>query len=547
MLDSKDPNLLQRIQTEYLDRKIAGEDTNKVLLFLVCLSAFTKGPLSAVVKGVTGAGKSRIVNRVLDIFRRMGVVIEFSRITGAYLENMAKSQATSKPVMRKEISNEEYVAELKAWREQPRRIDLSGKILFIDELRGITNSQSPKLLISEGRLRLGTVINGEPVEIEVVGTPSVITTTTLASMQDPEFENRIIPMQIDESAEQTNRVLDYEADGFEDPSEDYSEEPRTKALLDLLQGLKPYEVANPYAHLIKAEYPSSSIESRRDFPKLMSSINVVAWLYQEQRRKARKGLTVAVVAEPQDIEIVRALAEASLRESLSGVSAKEDAILAVLTDASEKDSFGTVTGYEYLTIKEIHRNVRRQVRKGEQWVRDHVDRLCLDGYVEEHPDNKPGKKGQRFRFAELSPETLNIRADEYAKQVTVDSWAQERGWQLLDEGHVLREENTMTGQPKDRPLGGSGLTDSPNSDFGLSSKPADEFGTGPGSGDIVFSHSKTGHGGALPKVEPPFVELGSCALCEREGPRRPDHHHEFLVCQACFDATSPERIKEPEK
>ena len=160
--------------------------------------------------------------------------------------------------------------------------------------------------------------------------------------------------------------------------------------------------------------------------------------------------------------------------------------------------------------------------------------------MEEHPDNKPGKKGQRFRFAELSPETLNIRADEYAKQVSVDSWAQERGWQLLGEGHVLREENTMTGQPKDRPLGRSGLTDSPNSEFGRSSKPADEFGTGPGSGDIVFSGSKTGapsdqNGGALPKVEPPFVEVGSCASCQAQAPLRADRHHQFLVCQACFD------------
>src|SRR6266849_474300 len=127
VLDSQDPDLLQRIRVEYLDRTIAGEDKNKLLLFLVCLSASTKRPLSAVVKGVTGAGKSRIVNRVLDPFRRMGVVIEFSRITGAYLENMAKSQSTTpKPVARKEISKEEYEAQLKAWREQPRRIDLSG-------------------------------------------------------------------------------------------------------------------------------------------------------------------------------------------------------------------------------------------------------------------------------------------------------------------------------------------------------------------------------------------------------------------------------------
>ncbi len=50
-LDSQDPDLLQRIKVEYLDRTIAGEDKNKLLLFLVCLSASTKRPLSTVVKG----------------------------------------------------------------------------------------------------------------------------------------------------------------------------------------------------------------------------------------------------------------------------------------------------------------------------------------------------------------------------------------------------------------------------------------------------------------------------------------------------------------
>jgi len=423
----------------------------------------------------------------------MGMVIEFSRITGAYLENMAKSKSSiPKPVMRKELSKEKYEDQLKAWREQPRRIDLTGKILFIDELRGVTNAQAPKLLISEGRLRLGTVVNGEPMEIEVVGTPVVITTTTLASMQDPEFENRIIPIQSDESEEQTDNVLDFEAAGFEDPAEDLSEEPRTQALLELLKKLRPYEVANPYARLIKKEYPTKSIESRRDFPKLMSLANVVAWLYQYQRRKARKGLTVAVVAEPEDIEMVRGLAEASLRESLSGVSAKEDVILGVLRDGRIEDGFGNITEYEYFTIRDIHRRVRRQVRKGEQWVRDHVDRLCEDGYVEEHPDNKPGKKGQRFRFSELTPEILTIRPSEYAKLVNVDDWAKERGWQLIQEEDVSKEENTTRGQPEHLPLGQSEPDYSPNPEFGRSSEPADELGTVLGSRDIVSSGSKTG-------------------------------------------------------
>ena len=71
-----------------MDPKITGEHDSKQLLFLICASARTRNPLSAIVKGPSGAGKSHLVNRVLDPFRKMGIVIEFSRITGAYLEDL---------------------------------------------------------------------------------------------------------------------------------------------------------------------------------------------------------------------------------------------------------------------------------------------------------------------------------------------------------------------------------------------------------------------------------------------------------------------------
>src|SRR2546428_14013671 len=77
--------------------------------------------------------------------------------------------------------------------EEVYRIDLSNKILFIDELKGIQNAQAPKLLISEGRLRLGTVINNQPVEIEATGTPVIITTTTLTAPEDQSSRTESFP------------------------------------------------------------------------------------------------------------------------------------------------------------------------------------------------------------------------------------------------------------------------------------------------------------------------------------------------------------------
>src|SRR2546427_2983554 len=200
-VDPKDPNLLGFIKEKYLDPEITGEDNQKLLLFLVACSCVTSNPLSCIVKGPSGAGKSHLVNRVLDPFRKMGHVIEFSRITPAYLENMAK-------------------------KDPNHAVDLTGKIIFVDELRGIQSSQAPKLLISEGRLRLGTVSeNRQSIEIEVKGTPSIITTTAQPALEDPEFENRVIPIQIDETEDQTRAIIQHTAESFMDV-EDLSEDSR---------------------------------------------------------------------------------------------------------------------------------------------------------------------------------------------------------------------------------------------------------------------------------------------------------------------------------
>jgi hypothetical protein len=477
-LDPKNLRLLDIIKEVYLDRKISGEDKNKLLLFLICVSALTKNALSAIVKGLSGAGKSHLVNRVLDIFRKMGMVIEFSRITGAYLENMASKDHPPKPQRRGDI-DDTYEERLLEWKNALRRVDLTGKILFIDELKGIQNAQAPKLLISEGRLKLGTVINGEPVEIEVKGSPVIITTTTLAVLDDPEFENRVIPVQIDESEEQTKRVLEHEAEHYEDPAEDLTEYKKDQALIELFSQLKPYQVANPFARKLADDYPKKNIEARRDYRKLISLCNVVTWLYQHQRVHATKGLDIVVVADLKDVEKVKELALGPLRESLAGVSPYEDKILDFLKEEKrvERDSFGNEQGryYEWKTVKDVYRAIREQTRRGEQWTRDHVNRLVQEGYIEEHPDNIPGRKGLRYRYAELQPEILELNTEQYSRQVLTD-WAQKHGYRITAIPALDWDMNQDHAKPS--PLEKLDPGDPPNSGFGKQSLPAGEPGLG---------------------------------------------------------------------
>jgi hypothetical protein len=371
-------------------------------LFLVCCSAFTKNPLSAIVKGSSGAGKSHLVNTTLRVFRRMGCVIEFSRITSAYLENMPKWNMAAKLVRMTGESSDSYNQRYELYRDErkkTRSIDLTGKIIFVDELRGIQNAQAPKLLISEGRLRLGTVIDGEPVEIEVKGTPSIITTTTLAALEDPEFENRILPIQIDESEDQTRAILDEEASYYEDPAKNSWIERVEEELVHSLNALKPFDTVNPYARQLAEKYPTSNIEARRDFRKLMALINVSTWLHQDQRGTAVKGVDLFFVTAPEDIHTITELALEPLRESLSGVSQKERAILDYLQSQAFDKVKETVkqggqeklietTIYASRTIKEISEATKKSVRRSQQWVRDHLKRLLEEDVVEEDPECK---------------------------------------------------------------------------------------------------------------------------------------------------------------
>jgi hypothetical protein len=343
----------------------------------------------------------------------MGHVIEFSRITPAYLENMAK-------------------------KDPNHTVDLTGKIIFVDELRGIQSAQAPKLLISEGRLRLGTVSeNRQSVEIEVKGTPTIITTTTQPALEDPEFENRVIPIQIDETEDHTRAVIEHEAELFADPAEGLSQDTRLQGLVDFLSQLKPCKIANPFATLIAKDYPVKNIEARRDFKKLMALSNVVTWLYQNQRRTAKKGVDIAIVTDLADVEKVKTLALAPLRESLAGLSEKEERILEVARESVktevkrgvlDEESNGVREEYQALSVKEFMQKTRKTVRHSESWTRDHVKRMADEGYLTPvEQKNAPFT----WRYSDLQPESLEIKTEKYSNTI-ISAWAESYGYTLFD-------------------------------------------------------------------------------------------------------------------
>jgi len=187
------PSLLYQIKKR-LDKDIEGEDENKLLLFIIANTSLMNTPLGAIVTGNSSGGKNHLTRNVLKHFDN---VEEVSRITEAAPDRLGQ--------------------------------DFTNKILMVDELRGAEKSQaSLRVWISEGRLRLLTTTrddNGKITTevIETNGVPCFITTTTSVTI-DEELLNRLFIISIDETQEQTRKIMRFEAkqfSSFPEEAEDY--------------------------------------------------------------------------------------------------------------------------------------------------------------------------------------------------------------------------------------------------------------------------------------------------------------------------------------
>ncbi len=434
-LDPHDPAILGRLLCLFHVR-LKGEDRNILSLFQSFVGALSGRPAIIVVKGRTRGGKSRLVKTVIAPYKKIGLVLDYSRVTQTFLEHLAMQYwAKSKqPEKKKEEEGNDV---------KPQRIlvDIPERILFIDEIRGASQTTEPiKINFSEGRIKLGTVIKNRPVEIELRGIKVVVTTTTSASFADPEFENRTLPLQIDESTEQTGRILDHEADEGERLEEDDDEDEawlnglEVEAIADFVKRLQPVRVSIPFTHELAKQFPRKNVFERGEFPKIKRFIRNLATIHQYQRVKIRdkQKLLVGIAADPIDWQYLQEIGLPSFKESFTGISEKEQKIYDILKGGAPaivvKKSTGTLDQEEAEYAWTV-RNLAPKTefgRRGEDTLRKLLQRMTDDGYVFE--DQSKGKP-YRYSVTELEPEAFNLTLTKYTAD-GLDKWASTRGYEI---------------------------------------------------------------------------------------------------------------------
>jgi DNA primase catalytic core len=366
----RDPRLLDRILEDFAQCGVVGEETNKKMAYLGAVSRLLKKPLAIVVQSSSSAGKTSLMEAVLD-FVPEDQRESYTAMTGQSLFYMGEK-------------------------------NLKHKILAIAEQQGAERASYPlKLLQSEGRIKIASTgkdpVSGKHVTHDyTVEGPVMIFLTTTAYDVDEELLNRCIVLTVNEEQEQTRAIhqKQREAQTLEGM---WAQEERD-AIVTLHRNaqllLRPLRVVNE--HVRQQTFPDAMIRMRRDHQKFLTLVQAIALLHQHQREiktSTRNGKTREYIeATADDVKLALQLVNEVLTPSLEELQAQTRRLL-LLIDTMVTGECARL-GIERLDYRFTRATVRQYTRWGDTQLRVHLRRLEeLEYLIVRH-----GAPGQTFVY-----------------------------------------------------------------------------------------------------------------------------------------------------
>jgi hypothetical protein len=352
------PDVLDRIAADLGRCGLVGEAMNKKAAVIACVSRLTDQPLAVLVQSTSAAGKTTLMDAVLDMLPE-NAVRRYSAISGK-----SPFYLGSTP--------------------------LRHRVLAIAEEEGARRaSYALKLLQSDGKLSMAATgkdpESGKLVTHDyTVEGPVMLFMTTTAIDLDPELVNRCLVLTVDESPEQTAAIHAAQLAG------------RTVAGLtarDTRAGirrlhqhaqslLKSYPVVLPDG--CRFRFAAGSSRLRRDHQKFLNLISAVTLLYQFQRTP--KTITTAggqvvtyLEATAADLALAGEIAAAVLPRTLDDLPPQTRRLWDLLRRWVADEAARTSVDPSRITLN------RRQIQGLSGWsykqVRTHVDRLADHEYL----------------------------------------------------------------------------------------------------------------------------------------------------------------------
>lgn len=233
---------------------IIGEETNRLIMYLIFSSRKREQPLHIISLGSSGTGKTHLQESI-----------------GNLIPEEEKIEITT-------LSENAFYY----FGQQ----ELKNKLILIEDLDGAEGALYPirelqsKKKISKTIAFKNTKGETKTTNITVEGPVCVSGCTTKESIYE-DNANRSFLIYLDESQEQDQKIMDYQRKSSAGKL-DITEQIKAKALLQNTQYLlKSIKVVNPYAELV--ELPKEVLKPRRTNAHYLQFIELITYYHQHQR------------------------------------------------------------------------------------------------------------------------------------------------------------------------------------------------------------------------------------------------------------------------
>ena len=285
----QEPNLLQQTNELIGKSGMIGEETNRLLMYLIFTSRKLRQPLHIVSLGASGMGKTHLQEKVGEL------IPEEDRIEITTLSENAFYYFGQR--------------------------ELTNKLILIEDLDGAENALYPlrelqsKKRITKTIAHKNTKGETRTIHLVVEGPVSVAGCTTQEQIYE-DNANRSFLIYLDESKEQDKRIMEYQRKLSAGKVDREEENQAAELMRNCQRILEPVKVINPYAELL--QIPEEVLKPRRTNNHYLQFIEAVTYYHQYQREQKVNQSTGEIYIETtlEDIaEANKLLKEILLRKS----------------------------------------------------------------------------------------------------------------------------------------------------------------------------------------------------------------------------------------
>jgi energy-coupling factor transporter ATP-binding protein EcfA2 len=266
------PDVIGRMDKLIEKAGVVGEENTRKLLFMIASTFKMSHPLHALVQGSSGSGKSHLINTIGQCFPPEEVM-SMTRVTSKSFYHYTKDELVDKLILIQDYDGLDEEAQY-AFRELQSAGNISSSTTYKDRFGNLLSA------IKTVRSHFASLL-----------------ATTKAEIYCDNMSRSVI-VGIDESEEQTQRIIEYQNKKLASLIDEREERKAKDFLQNCMRCIRPYEVVNRYADKIRLPIEAKML--RRLNSHYQAFVKQVTILHQYQRKKDAQG---RLIAEPEDLQM----------------------------------------------------------------------------------------------------------------------------------------------------------------------------------------------------------------------------------------------------